>query len=843
MANDVRSTGRTSNVSGSTDSSLASLLEALKSGDTDAAASAVGALLRGRGANITGSPKDKGFGAQLKQAFNDVKDRLTGPERKAVTEALAKTEKPAAAVTNTDGETRTPVDSQTVTDSRRRAIQNRALEAAVAKRLPIENAGEYVGRYTPQEAAGALDQLNQNRDRLQLERGDVQGVMKELGGEIGALEGRKRTPGEDLLLQAKQGQLAAFTQLDKALDGRLDQMNYAALALARNSTGTETGEFEISREEVGDLVRHGSAVDRQVEGAAKMGNIADRQYMLARDAMALEKPAATETKPAATETKPAATETKPAATETKPAATETKPADTTAVEGKKLLPQAELDKTVTAVAIGVGTDKSKINSASAIFKALDGKSPEQIAQIKDAYNAKYATAGKDANGSWEAGWDFDKNVRGNMHSWNKQAFDALAAGKPEAKQMIADGAKKDQEVNAGKIKADFAEPVVAKPTVTVKEGDWLSRIAANAKNKDGTSVTLDQLRAMPENKYIFDRNGKGDLIHPGDKVTLPDGSTHPAAELAAATPETKPEAKPETKTAPGKVKTGIKKPDAEVKPEAKPTEAKPEVTYAQLSEKQVNDAVGAIATGVGAAKGEMKSATQVFDAVNGMSPNQLTQVKDAYNKKFGAQGWDFDKHVKGAMFPWNQKAFEALEKGDTAGAAKLREDGKKLDAQVATDTKKLRDAVEGGGTSEKAIFDVLKKHQSNPEMLRAIESQYKRDYKEDLRSRVDAEMKGGDVGEFRNTNDDAIRAKALFDGKPNVASAALLHSLLADGSSNAEVALQVMTKEITPERRKAVADEFKKLFGKTPEQMVREWPMWDGNAKADLIIAARDMSR
>ena len=33
------------------------------------------------------------------------------------------------------------------------------------------------------------------------------------------------------------------------------------------------------------------------------------------------------------------------------------------------------------------------------------------------------------------------------------------------------------------------------------------------------------------------------------------------------------------------------------------------------------------------------------------------------------------------------------------------------------------------------------------------------------------------------------------------------------------------------------------LFGKTPEQMVREWPMWDGNAKADLIIAARDMSR
>lgn len=58
-------------------------------------------------------------------------------------------------------------------------------------------------------------------------------------------------------------------------------------------------------------------------------------------------------------------------------------------------------------------------------------------------------------------------------------------------------------------------------SVTVKKGDWLTKIASAHKNVDGSPVTLEQLLDTPGNEKF---RAKPDLIHPGDVVKLPKGA-------------------------------------------------------------------------------------------------------------------------------------------------------------------------------------------------------------------------------------------------------------------------------------------------------------------------------
>jgi hypothetical protein len=1021
---------------------LSSLMEALKSGNADQMMMAVQNLLNSRGAKIPSQNGKAASADTLRTAAENTK--LSADEKSAITQALQKATATTkgATTTSTDAETqRASVDPNESSSARRHAATaERARQAALEARLPVEDMGRFEGVWDPKVAQKAITELDKRQASLETEKKNLGAAITEVTGEIKTLEGKpKRTDAEDLLLMGKRQQLDTFKALDEVLDGRIDQMKRSKGALKYDNFENEIGKNEVSREEALALAQQGVGVDTAANSIAQLGRRADANVIRAQDLV--EKDAKT--------------------------------AGTTQTEAAKPLDAATLDKTVSDIAMGVGTDKSKINSASKIFAALDGKTPAQIDQIKKAYNEKYAVAGSDKNGKWEGGWDFDKNVRGNMHQWNKQAFDALAtgkpeakdliaegakkdqqvnagtlqanfdepgalpkadvdkavsdiasgvggdktkinsaskifaaldgktpqqidqiktaynekygkdgwdfdknvrgnmhtwnkeafdalaSGKPEAKSLIAEGAKKDQQVNAGTLKADFSEPkAVTKPedvkpgekpveklTHTVSKDEWLSRIAANYKNKDGSTVTVDQLKAQPENKAIFDRQKNGDLIYPGEKVTMPEGAVRATPETATTTTTT---GTGNTSSSSNKVKTGLKKENvvdggklAEVTVEGKApegskagelrkkdfvdiskthdidvakaskdpalkgvdikkadldgdgkisTDKEYEAVYAAISggkdpidvkdvngtatkqltalqnamtekkvenktdgkipttplnQAQVDAAVENIRQGVGTNRGQMESAGKVLDTLKDMTPDQIKQVKDAYDKKFAAQGFSFENQVKGVMFPWNQAALTALEKGDKAAFATLREEAKKKDVQAREASDALFKAVDGGGTDEDAIFKTLKQHQNDPAMLHAIQQTYKAHHKEDLRTRLKEELESGDTFDYgRNPEDDAIRADAMLSGNAALGSAALMHSYLEDGSSEAmERALTAMTKEISPERRKGVAAAFEKQYGKSLEEMVRGVSMNDANKKAELLLAARDMKR
>lgn len=85
------------------------------------------------------------------------------------------------------------------------------------------------------------------------------------------------------------------------------------------------------------------------------------------------------------------------------------------------------------------------------------------------------------------------------------------------------------EAPAGGKKLPAGEPY------TVQPGDWLTKIAANHRNADGSRVTLEQLLDTPGNEN-YRKNPN--LIHPGDVVRLPAGAVR--AEGGAANEVKKP---------------------------------------------------------------------------------------------------------------------------------------------------------------------------------------------------------------------------------------------------------------------------------------------------------------
>ena len=240
-------------------------------------------------------------------------------------------------------------------------------------------------------------------------------------------------------------------------------------------------------------------------------------------------------------------------------------------------------------------------------------------------------------------------------------------------------------------------------------------------------------------------------------------------------------------------KRGLTKAEPEVKPEVKP-DVKPEAeVFAKLSPRQVDDAVAEVKRSAATA-----DVDGVFTTLEGMPPNQLAQVKDG----FKAKGGDFDKDIRGRMWPSNQKALDALTSGKTEDYKKLRTEA----AAVKTDVDALGTAINGMGTDEGAIFKTLKG--ASPERMKAIEADYQARNGESLRDALKGDLDGNDLA----------RANAYLDGKPNLGSAILVNSLGTD--NNLKTMRDVLTKEISADRRSAVGKEFKAKFGVSMESFV-----------------------
>jgi peptidoglycan hydrolase-like protein with peptidoglycan-binding domain len=240
-------------------------------------------------------------------------------------------------------------------------------------------------------------------------------------------------------------------------------------------------------------------------------------------------------------------------------------------------------------------------------------------------------------------------------------------------------------------------------------------------------------------------------------------------------------------------------------------------TFAQLSQKQVDDAVGAVRAGAGTKAGVVSDGAKVLAALDGLSPNQVKQVEDAYNKKF--PGSTFQKDVVGNLNPPSQRAVAALRDESKTQAArtsefkKLSGEGNALQARLKTDAAAIRSAVAGAGTDEQKLFDTLNKYAGNKEEFALLEKEYGRQFttgaargstgtprnlREDVRDDVDG--------------DELVRANALMDQNKPLANAGYAHEVLARGDVK-ELARHLSS--IPAAERKAFADAFKKQYGAT----------------------------
>lgn len=168
---------------------------------------------------------------------------------------------------------------------------------------------------------------------------------------------------------------------------------------------------------------------------------------------------------------------------------------------------------------------------------------------------------------------------------------------------------------------------------TVQPGDWLTKIAANHKNADGSRVTLEQLLDTPGNEQ-FKKNPN--LIHPGDVVKLPAGAVR--ADGAAANEVKKPaaaEANAEVtnasvdakKTVSNKPKLGLSNTTANKPMDAAQINESIARTNAQM--KTVNDArQGLLDDGVGGldARVDPKRINKDADAVIARHQTRLADV-------------------------------------------------------------------------------------------------------------------------------------------------------------------------------------------------------------------------
>lgn len=278
---------------------------------------------------------------------------------------------------------------------------------------------------------------------------------------------------------------------------------------------------------------------------------------------------------------------------------------------------------------------------------------------------------------------------------------------------------------------------------TVQKGDWLTKIAANHRNADGSRVTLEQLLSTPGNEK-YKKNP--DLIHPGDVVKLPAGAVRadgtataavkkPAAEESTTAVETK---KPDTSTPAGKPRLGL------TSGAAKPmdaTQINESVARSNAQTKTINDVRQAFLNdGVGGldARVDAGRVTRDADAVIARSQTRLADVN-----KVGAE---IDGEIKSLTAKPSRTAGEeallvakraqrsevtALAGALTSGIESLRQlkvdasDGKITDAEAKgilsryqAKQKAITSSVEAGMTASNKLseaYDLLRKPETKPE--------------------------------------------------------------------------------------------------------------------------------
>lgn len=278
---------------------------------------------------------------------------------------------------------------------------------------------------------------------------------------------------------------------------------------------------------------------------------------------------------------------------------------------------------------------------------------------------------------------------------------------------------------------------------TVQKGDWLTKIAANHRNADGSRVTLEQLLSTPGNEK-YKKNP--DLIHPGDVVKLPAGAVRadgtataavkkPAAEESTTAVETK---KPDTSTPAGKPRLGLN--SGAAKP-MDATQINESVARSNAQTKTINDVRQAFLNdGVGGldARVDAGRVTRDADAVIARSQTRLADVN-----KVGAE---IDGEIKSLTAKPSRTAGEeallvakraqrsevtALAGALTSGIESLRQlkvdasDGKITDAEAKgilsryqAKQKAITSSVEAGMTASNKLseaYDLLRKPETKPE--------------------------------------------------------------------------------------------------------------------------------
>lgn len=214
------------------------------------------------------------------------------------------------------------------------------------------------------------------------------------------------------------------------------------------------------------------------------------------------------------------------------------------------------------------------------------------------------------------------------------ALDAVKKEGAATANLPANASNVEANAHATGVNAPAGgQTLPAGESYSVKPGDWLTKIAANHKNADGSRVTLEQLLDTPGNEK-FKKNPN--LIHPGDVVKLPAGAVR--ADGTAANEVKKPvaaEASPaETnasvdakKTVANKPKLGLSTSTATKPMDAAQINETVSRTNAQM--KTVNDArQGLLDDGVGGldTRVDPKRINKEADAVIGRHQTRLADV-------------------------------------------------------------------------------------------------------------------------------------------------------------------------------------------------------------------------
>jgi peptidoglycan hydrolase-like protein with peptidoglycan-binding domain len=595
--------------------------------------------------------------------------KLQGPPMApAVVEPAAPTPAPAPA---------RPTDAVVGAGRARMRAGEELMRARVAGADAADKKGEAYDVVNDANVQKAADTIGGIQGSIGEQRATIATARAGIQKDVAALQARTgRTEPEEMLLTGKKAQDEVLGQFDKHLATKSEAMDAALGAVSDGiiTAGENRGLQNVTR-----------ALAQQEQILAVKADAAD-QVVATAERLGARVPAAAT------------------------------PAATSAAGA---LSQPQVNAAVAGVAEGVGDDKSKVHDAARIFAALDGKTPAQLEQIKVAYHAQF---GKD-------GWDFDTNVRGKMHTWNKQAFDALAAGKADDfRRLRAEGAVKDQEVNEGTRAAAFEEPATRTATAEPEINNGSAKGGPRRGLARGPANETAPAIATPPPSAAA----------PAVVAPPPAAATPP---VAAATPKAAP-------------------PKAATPPAAAPVPSDPVMLVGKLD--ALRD-IGKVQGGRGAPPARTDAAV---DLMKDMTPPQIADLKKAY----AASGHDFDKEIRSKMSGYHQERLAALEKGDKTTFDSITS---KIDAgkRLARDADQ---AMEGAldGTNEAKLFKALEAGGKDPMLKKIMEQEYTSTSMLRHGQSMDAALKSELSG------DELIRGQALWANKPALANAAYAHEKL-----------------------------------------------------------------